>query len=93
MNGNDLISRDDALAAIASDGSRMDAIEAINRAPARDMPPDLARLVAAAGDLAEIMDKPDQSDGMQSRYHYDWHKVDDALALLRAALATWEGRK
>jgi hypothetical protein len=84
MNGNDLISRDEALAAITGAERRMDAIEAINRAPARDMPPDLARLVVAAGDLAEIMDKPDQSDGMQSRYHYDWHKVDDALARFHA---------
>jgi hypothetical protein len=46
--------------------------------------PDLARLAVAAGELADLLDKPDQSDGKLGRYHYDWHKVDAALARFRA---------
>jgi len=51
---------------------------------------DLARLAVAAGELFDLMDRPDQSDGKIGRYHYDWHKVDAALACFRAIA---EGKK
>ena len=40
--------------------------------------------VRASDALAELLDLPDQSDGLSGRYHYDWHKVDTALAAYRA---------
>ena len=44
----------------------------------------LERQVKAADALAELLNLPDQSDGLSGRYHYDWHKVDTALAAYRA---------
>ena len=40
--------------------------------------------LAKADALAELLNLPDQSDGLSGRYHYDWHKVDTALAAYRA---------
>jgi hypothetical protein len=46
---------------------------------------DMERLIDAADALFEVMDMPDQSDGKEGRYHYDWYRVDYTLAAYRAA--------
>jgi hypothetical protein len=45
---------------------------------------ELTDLRAKADALAEVIDTPDQSNGIEGRYHYDWHRVDDAIAAYRA---------
>jgi hypothetical protein len=47
--------------------------------------------VAAADKLAELLNLPDQSDGLAGQYHYDWHKVDEALAAYQATKEQIDG--
>ena len=45
----------------------------------------LEAALAKADELADVIDKPDQSDGRKGRYHYDWQRVDDTLTTYRQA--------
>ena len=38
-----------------------------------------ADLIAAADELAKVIDTPNQSCSKDSRYHYDWDRVDAVL--------------
>ena len=51
----------------------------------------LEAALLAADELAEVIDKPDQSDGRTGRYHYDWPRIDEALDTYRARRATGGG--
>jgi hypothetical protein len=44
-----------------------------------------AEVIKAAEELADILDRPAQSDGDLGRYHYDWNRVDAALYAFRKA--------
>jgi hypothetical protein len=37
-------------------------------------------LAAQLAEAVRLLDKPDQSDGMAGRYHYEWHRVDEFLS-------------
>ena len=56
--------------------------------PAQDV---LARIealeaaLAKADELWGVIDTPDQSDGREGNYHYDWQRVDNALTAYRQA--------
>lgn len=43
------------------------------------------RIEAAADELARVMNDPNQSDGKSGRYHYNWDRVDAAIAAYQAA--------
>lgn len=43
------------------------------------------RQLEAAEALARLLDNPNQNDRDPGRYHYDWCRVDDALAAYEAA--------
>ena len=45
----------------------------------------LTAALAKADELWGVIDTPDQSDGREGNYHYDWQRVDNALTAYRQA--------
>ena len=47
---------------------------------------EVERMRGALRALMDVVDHPDQNDNKLSRYHYDWHRIDDEIDSARAAL-------
>ena len=47
---------------------------------------EVERMRGALRALMDVVDHPDQNDNKLSRYHYDWHRIDDEINSARAAL-------